>query len=205
MSVSRQEIKWLNKDRKIFDKTQQKMVAALFYQVNVIDCYNHFMGNVDITDQLRGSYRFDHCMRKRKLWWSMFFWSFQVLLTNPYILYKKYYIIHDLKPMSQYKFCYQVTIAWIDRKAHRPRIISIRHELMPSGSSVSTTRSQTSEQTNNTRKFKGVTDISLDPTTGLLKIRLIYGMHWPSQSDKKDPIFQLHSWACSGKKIEKSV
>ena len=76
MIVSCEEIKCLKKDQKIFDKMQQKMVAAPFYRVNVIDYYNHFTGNVDIADQLRGSYRFDHWMCKRKWWWSMFFWGF---------------------------------------------------------------------------------------------------------------------------------
>ena len=31
MSVDLEEIKWLKKDRELFDKTQQKMVAAPFY------------------------------------------------------------------------------------------------------------------------------------------------------------------------------
>ena len=73
MSVACEEITWLKKDHKLFDKMQQKMVAAPFYLVNVIDDYNHFMGNVDITDQMRGSYCFDHWMLKMKWWWSMFF------------------------------------------------------------------------------------------------------------------------------------
>ena len=34
-----------------------------------------------------------------------------------------------------------------------------------------------------TRKFKGVTDISLDPTTGLIKIILTEEEHWPSPSE----------------------
>ena len=37
MSVACEEIKLIKKDRKLVDKTQQKMVAAPFYQVNVID------------------------------------------------------------------------------------------------------------------------------------------------------------------------
>ena len=90
--------------------------------------------------------------------------------------------------MSHQKFCYQVMPAWLDSKVHWPRIISIRREMMPSGSSVSTTRIKTSEKTHNSRKLKGVTDISIDPTTGLLKIRLTQGMHWPSPSDKR-PLF----------------
>ena len=73
MSVSCEEIKRLKKERKIFDKTQQKMVDATFYRVKVIDDYNKFMGNVYIADQLRESYHFDQIMRKRKWWWSMLF------------------------------------------------------------------------------------------------------------------------------------
>ena len=84
--VACEGIKWIKKDCKLFYETQQKMVAAPFYQVNVIDDYNHFMGNIDITDQMRGSYCFDHWMLKRKWWWSMFFGSFKLLLTNSYIL-----------------------------------------------------------------------------------------------------------------------
>ena len=66
--VACEGIKWIKKDCKLFYETQQKMVAAPFYLVNVIDDYNHFIVNVDIADQLRGSYRFEHRMRKSKLW-----------------------------------------------------------------------------------------------------------------------------------------
>ena len=85
--------------QKMFDKTQYNMVAALLYRVYVIDDCNHFMGNVDIDDQLRGSYRFHHLMRNMKWWWSMLFWEFQLILTNSYMLYRKFYIIQNLKPM----------------------------------------------------------------------------------------------------------
>ena len=53
------------------------MIPAHFYQVNAIDDYNHFVGKVDIVNQLRRSDRFDHWMRKRKLLWSMIFCSFK--------------------------------------------------------------------------------------------------------------------------------
>ena len=54
MIVACEEKEWLNKDRKLFDKTHHKMVAAPLYRVNVIDDCNQFMGNVDIDAQLRG-------------------------------------------------------------------------------------------------------------------------------------------------------
>ena len=34
----------------------------------------------------------------------MFFWCFQMLLTNSYILYKKYMLLHNITPMSHYDF-----------------------------------------------------------------------------------------------------
>ena len=75
------------------------MVAVPFYSVNVIGDYNHFMVNVDISDQLIRSYSFDHWMLKKKWFWSIFFRAFQVIITNEYIFYKKYDIIHDLEPI----------------------------------------------------------------------------------------------------------
>ena len=104
MSSACDQVCWRRKELKIWDKDERRLVNAPFHRVNIVDDYNKFMGNVDIADQLRGSYRFDHWMRKRKWWWSMFFWNFQVLLTNAYILYKKYHCIHDLKPISHYEF-----------------------------------------------------------------------------------------------------
>ena len=94
-------------------------------------------------------------------------------------------------------------LAWIDHKVQWPWIISIRPELISSGLSVRNITSQTSKQTHDNGKFKVVTDISLDTTTGILKILLTEIMHWPSPSDKNDLICQLHSWVCSGKRYQK--
>ena len=44
----------------MFDKMQQDMVAAQLYRVNIVYDYNNFMGYIDISDQLRESYHFDH-------------------------------------------------------------------------------------------------------------------------------------------------
>ena len=45
------------------------------------------MGDVDISDQLRGNYQFDHCIKNRKWWWSLLYWGLGVILTNICIAY----------------------------------------------------------------------------------------------------------------------
>ena len=71
-----------------------------FLRLNINDDYNHDMGHVDMSDQLRNYYRFDHWMRKRKWWWSLFFWAKGVLLVNAYVCYREFMKAENLKPMS---------------------------------------------------------------------------------------------------------
>lgn len=75
---------------------------------------------------------------------------------------------------------------------------------MPSGSSVSITRRQTSEQIRINQEFKGVTDRSLDPTTGLIKIILTGGGQWSSPSGKKDLTFSYTHGRAVVKTIDKA-
>ena len=91
-----------------------------FHCVDIVDEYNNHMNNVDVADQLRGSYRFDIFLCKTKWWWSMFFWCFQMLLTNSYILYKKYLLLHNITPMSHYDFHFPPAKAWIRSDLHCP-------------------------------------------------------------------------------------
>ena len=42
-----------------------------FHRMGFIDQYNNTMGDVDSADQLKGSNRFDICVRNRKWWWSI--------------------------------------------------------------------------------------------------------------------------------------
>ena len=76
------------KDKKVFDKDAGIKILLKFLRPQVTDEYNCGMNNVDQADQLRGSYRFDHWMRKHRWWWSIWMWGFQVLLTNAYVIYK---------------------------------------------------------------------------------------------------------------------
>lgn len=79
------KIRWTKTEWKIWNKELQMMVNVPFHHVNVIDQYNFHMNNLDISDQIRRSYNFDHWLWKQKWWWVLFFVCFEMLLTNSYI------------------------------------------------------------------------------------------------------------------------
>ena len=90
------------------------MRVMLFLRLNLNDDYNYGMGGADIADQLRGAYRFDKWMRNYKWWHAVFWWGFQVLLVNSYIVYCRYFESKGLKPMSHCKYQEQVGKVWLD-------------------------------------------------------------------------------------------
>ena len=87
LSTICEEIRWIKLQRKVYCNETQSMVSFLFLRLNINNAYNKGMGEVDVADQLRNSYRFDHWLRKRKWWHAFFFWGFGVLLVNAYIAY----------------------------------------------------------------------------------------------------------------------
>ena len=89
------------------------MRVIKFLCLNLNNGYSYGMGNANIVDQLRGSYRFDKWMRNYKWWHTIFWWGFQVLLTNSYKVYCCYYEIHALKPMNHYEFNKYVGDVWM--------------------------------------------------------------------------------------------
>ena len=96
------------------------------------------MGHIDVTDQLRGSYRVDCRVKNRKWWWSMVFWGIGVLLTNLYVLYKKILLAEGVCPkdlLSHYKFCKEVCFYWINPKLYEQDYA----RLSSSPSSIATT------------------------------------------------------------------
>ena len=89
------------------------MVDLPYFQLNMIEEYNNNMNNVDIADQLRAVYRCNKWMRKRKLYWLIFFWSLELLITNSYVLQRKYHVLHNKKSMSHFQCHRQIAMAWI--------------------------------------------------------------------------------------------
>jgi Transposase IS4 len=89
LSMSCTSIAWIVKERNVFNIESGGVESMRFLRLNVNDTYNNEMGQVDVSDQLRNYYRFDHWLRKRKWWWSIKQWGLGVLLVNSYIVYKK--------------------------------------------------------------------------------------------------------------------
>ena len=145
-------------------------------QMNLIDNYNHTMGNVDVTDQLRGAYRLDHWVRNRKWWWSMLFWALGTKLVNAFVLYIKVneaYGIPKEKLMSHYKFQKSVALSWIGTGNYEGIIAEVKKKLKieEEGSDVSRLTFDSFSRMEIDRvkgKCSRVTDASLDASTGLL-------------------------------------
>ena len=115
LSTVADEIVWNKKIMNIFCQHKRRKVKVPFYRLNLADMYNNKMGQVDVGDQLRNYYRFDHWMRKRKWWWSFWMWCMGMMLTNSYLLYKKYCEVHKLKvKYSHYEFVCNIAKAWIN-------------------------------------------------------------------------------------------
>ena len=167
-----------------------------------IDMYNSTMGDVDLSDQLRGLYRLDRWVRNRKWWWSMFFWGFGVLLTNAYVMYCKFCDENNVPKKDRrthLEFRQEVAIAWIDedfyfsylqsRQSHRDCLdktayspITLDSILIPSSSS----RSSRSTVETNAMRNKKISDDALHPETGQLRCQLNKNLdHLPMQTTSK--------------------
>ena len=205
-----EKVKWIAIEQKLYDKAQNKKVPAPFYHLNIVNEYNYNMNNVDIADQLRGTYRWDKWMRKRKWWWSIYFWVCQMLLTNCYITYKKYMVMHKHKYLSQYDFKSKVCLCWIDSR-FIPKTGKRKAESSPTVAEVTVTNEEEMSCLSSTRLSgtvwcSRVNDRSLDETAGSLKIRLNHQeQHWPSTPIVDDARCQLHAWATGGNKYRMRI
>ena len=184
--------------RKVWSKGKNRMVEIPFFRLNLIHDYNIGMNAIDLADQIRNTYLWDLFMRKRKWWWSIMMWCLQMLLDNPYILYKKYMKMHDLKAISHLYFNQQVCMAWIDPDNHWPKKKRTYQARDSSVQSATRSKSSSSELMQRATRF---TDKSLHPITGSLSRSLEESKpHWPITTAKLASSCQLHRWALGGKK-----
>jgi hypothetical protein len=209
LSTICKSIKWIQLERQVYNVDTDKCEKMKFLRLNLNDAYNRDMGHVDISDQLRNSYRFDHWMRKRKWWWSFFFWGIGVLLVNAYVSYRALCREKKVKPMSQYDFRKAIALAWMDQERYWPD----RYKNVTTGSTHTTTAeddSITDRSRNSKRLFEAgasinsvkkrsaqVTTTSLCPRIGCYKFRLGvgFGQHLVERGRTGSSQCALHYWA----------
>jgi hypothetical protein len=91
MSTVAETIEWDQKSRKVWSSVLSSKVTMKYLRLNLIDIYNNHMNSIDLADQLRNCYRFNHWFRNRKWWWSIFLWAIGVAATNAFIVYERTY------------------------------------------------------------------------------------------------------------------
>ena len=139
-------------------------------------------------------------MRKRKWWWSIWMWGVQVLLVNAYVLYKSAHLLIWKTPkkdiMSQYHFRKSIVLDWFgfgkendaDAVAEKHSDETSRRRKIESISQFSLT----SDEANSTKRATRVTEQTLDPYEGALRIRLQENLeHYPIVSKVKRPCCSL--------------
>jgi len=202
LSSCAESIKWIEKKRKVFDKSTKRMKQMTFLRLNINDDYNYGMGGVDIADELRGSYRFDKWMRNYKWWHSIFWWGFQVLMINSYKCYFTYCTDNNIKPMSHYEFQKKIGHVWLDKFYYENKNSSQISRCSSQGSLSSLSLSTCSTDTSRRQR---ISELSLNPFSGSCKCRLDRTIsHWPSAPKRlhgaKKSNCQLHYWATGKRK-----
>ena len=202
LTSATESIEWIKKEKKVYDAQKKKTVKMPFYRLNVIDFYNKNMGNVDLADQLRNVYRYDTTWhRNRKWWWSIWWWGFQLLLTNCYILYKKFHSLHDSKAtVSHYDFIKQICLAWIDKEQYWPKSEESKKRKAEDDKMKTRAKKRfefdVTSSSSSTTICTTINDKTLHPVHGKLSLRLNYSVqHYPEISKAKSSRCALHRWA----------
>ena len=143
------------------------------------------MGDVDIADQLRGTYRPDHWLRNRKWWWAIWNWSLGLQLVNAYKIYVNLNLdagkkMKDL--VSHHDFRKSIALAWInphiDTNPSQEIVISRKSQRDQEDVSVSSSVTMSSIQSimRPTRGIKcratAVNDALIASTSNLSRLRL---------------------------------
>jgi len=197
MSTSATEIKWVEKERRVYNKETQKVVSMKFLRPKIVDDYNNGMNKVDQADQLRSTYRFDLWTRTRKWWWAIWLWGIQVSLVNAYVMYRaaNLYIWKKKESslLSHYNFQKMVALHLLNPEKYP---LDRRENMKRRRSDIDD--SQTLRSTDNSQSTRAsvVNDRALDSTNGDLRVRLSTKyFHCPTRPKAKDPSCQLHRWA----------
>jgi hypothetical protein len=209
-SMVHEEIKWVECEKKVFCRETLQNESNKFLRLNINNDYNMRMHDVDSSDQLRNSYRFDHWLRQRKWWWSVFFWGIGVLMVNAYVAYVQFHLMHGKKKneiLTHYEFRYEIVCAWLDPDTYwadrynNKRKRDTSSSMGSRGTSGCDSRETRSSLANkkkivNDKQAPRVTNKALDPVKGALKDRLDHTKkHWPRPRKSLHVKCALHQWA----------
>ncbi len=211
LSMACKDVKWIVKERSVWDPQLKNTVKIKFLRLNINDEYNNEMNDVDISDQLRTVYRFDRWIRITKWWWAFFYWGLGTLMVNAYVSYRTFLTdegVPKSQLLSHYDFRRAIALAWLDPENFWPGFHKFceseygtkrrRTETRVTSEEASaTTRSTTKKKRETPPYCARVNDKALCPMNGALKDRLqVIAGHWPRPVEHaKAPRCQVHRWA----------
>ncbi|GFH49623.1 hypothetical protein CTEN210_06099 [Chaetoceros tenuissimus] len=204
LSMVTEELKWIIKERSVYNVDTEEVEVLQFLRMGHIDKYNNTMGHVDVADQLRGSYRLDAKVRNLKWWWSPMFWAVGVQITNAYVAYKslcKQY--GKTKLMSHLEFRERLAMAWVNMPEYMEKypvatgVPSLANtppprELAFSPISLASALGSPADSTSSTSRSTSIEERTLDPVQGSP------ASHSPlatSIKDEKSSSAESHPWA----------
>ena len=118
LSMVCQQLKWIVKEKPVFNVETGRVESLRFLIMNKINDYNNNMGHVDISYQLQNEYRFNRWIRNCKWWWwSLLFWALGVMLVNAYVIYSIVNITEGTPkkdPLSHHNFRKSIAMNWIN-------------------------------------------------------------------------------------------
>ncbi|CAB9519576.1 unknown protein [Seminavis robusta] len=116
LSMIAPSIQWVKKERQVYNVDSGRVEKMGFLRLNINDDYNNDMGHVDVSDQLRNSYRFDHWLQQWKWWWSIWNWAFGVFLVNAFVVYNQVMEEANVPKkhrLTHYAFREKIALQWI--------------------------------------------------------------------------------------------
>ena len=172
----------------------------------MIDVYNNGMNHVDCAYQLCGTYRFDHWMRTRKWWWSIWMWGVSST-TNKFVCdvqdSQHTHLEGKCKKKFFHNFRKMIALAWLCPTEYtNGKNLKCKNNDGNSSRSIRTINS--SSLSNKKQKCAYITDDSIHPAHGSLKIwRSSLYQNYPACPHVKDPTCSLHRWPSEDNSFKK--
>lgn len=118
LSTAATEIKWITKDRKVYDYSIEDCVPMQYVCTDMQEMYNYGMNKVDLSDQYRSQYRMDHWKRQSKWLMALWLFGFQVCVVNAFVAYRTIcthlYNMDTQELRTHYEFQKYLSLALID-------------------------------------------------------------------------------------------